>query len=367
MKILELISIPTLTGAAAPMLNLSRRLKQAGCELDIYIDQYRPHNLHEILAAEGLEPCSGLALSTIAPPHKNIADLFSLVRIINGGAYDIIICHLSHDHAMAAIARAASGCRPPIVRCLHSARSLSSRPMQKLLWRHSDGVITHSQNLARELAERFAYRPERILYLPAEVDIERFRPPMAEAKSTCRCRFGFTEAEFVSGYVARIKPGRRHTELIRAFAACRENMPQMRLLIVGDGESLPEMKRLAASLGVSDRIVFTGFLDKELHQAYWAMDAYIQMAVGNDASCRAVLEAMACALPVRSMRDAVPAEYFDSSEDEAIIFFDEDGIKSALNGLYHLAADARTSPRRMDERHCGHESAAFLSVFLETL
>jgi len=360
MKILELISIPTLTGAAAPMLNLSRRLKQAGCELDIYIDQYRPHNLHGILSAEGLTPCEGLYLSTIAPPQKNIADLLNLKRIIRDGKYDLILCHLSHDHALSALARSICGRKLPIVRCLHSERSLIIRPLQKLLWRHSDAVITHSQSLALALSERFSYPAERILYLPAEVDIERFKPPTAEEKAACRSSFGFLQEDFVLGYVARIKPGRRHVELLNAFAACRDTLPRMRLLVIGDGESLADLKKLALDQGVSNRIIFTGFIDDKLPQAYMAMDAYIQMAVGNDASCRAVLEAMACGIPVWTVPEAAISDCCKKIND--------DGIKTALGDIYNDDVERGNLARcYVEEKHSGSESPAILNAFLETL
>ncbi len=360
MKILELIAIPTLTGAGAPMFNLSRRIKQAGCELDIYIDQYRPHNLYEMLAAEGMEPAHGLWLSTIAPPHKSAADLFRLKNIIRNGGHDLIVCHLSHDHTLAALARALSGRRIPIVRCLHSIRSLSSRPLQKLLWSHADAVISHSENLVKLLHERFSFPMKRILYLPAEIDLQKFRIPVLDERAVFRSRSGFSTEDFVLGYVARIKPGRRHSDLITAFAARSRELSHLRLLIVGDGEILPEIKTLTENLGVSDRVVFTGFLSDDLPQAYMAMDAYIQAAVGNDASCRAVLEALACGVPVWAVPDAAACDICR--------IFSMDRIKEALGDIYFSKPVCGEVLRsRVEEIHNGSTSPSLLSGFFETL
>jgi glycosyltransferase involved in cell wall biosynthesis len=50
---------------------------------------------------------------------------------------------------------------------------------------------------------------------------------------------------------------------IRAFAQARRSVPHLRLHLQGRGESIPSLQELAASLGVSDCITFTGYVPSE--------------------------------------------------------------------------------------------------------
>ncbi|MFC1551277.1 glycosyltransferase family 4 protein [Candidatus Latescibacterota bacterium] len=64
-------------------------------------------------------------------------------------------------------------------------------------------------------------------------------------------------------YVGRIKKYKSVDVIIRAMPDIRANIPGARLVIVGSGDNLAELKRLAEQLGVSENVVFTGFVTME--------------------------------------------------------------------------------------------------------
>ncbi len=333
MKILELISIPTLTGAAEPMLNLCLRMKEQGALLDIHIDRFRPDNFLFKLESAGFHPKQDLWLSSVAPPHLTLLDIRGIVGIIRSGSYDVIHCHLSHDHVLATFARKLAGSRIPIVRSLHSSRSLSKRLLQSALWRRTDGVICHVEEYGRILSEKFSVPAENILILKNEVDLERFGLPNADERNLCRKRWDLPQDKIVIGYVSRIKPGRKHLDLLEAFArsTAREKVV---LLLVGDGEGKKSVKAKVDELGLGGSVFFTGFLDEDLPQAYHAMNAYLQLAVGNDASCRAVLEAFACGLPAWGVSEAGIKESVGAWQESNLLSdSSSDSIASALEDM----------------------------------
>ena len=51
-------------------------------------------------------------------------------------------------------------------------------------------------------------------------------------------------------------------ELVMAFARASEMVPSMRLTMIGDGAARRECERLAARLGLGDRVLFTGWLPR---------------------------------------------------------------------------------------------------------
>ncbi len=61
-------------------------------------------------------------------------------------------------------------------------------------------------------------------------------------------------------YLGRIKKYKSIQHLIQAFAKVLERLPDARLMVVGDGDFLPQLKNLAGSLGLTDKIEFPGYV-----------------------------------------------------------------------------------------------------------
>ncbi|MCE5249018.1 glycosyltransferase family 4 protein [bacterium] len=61
-------------------------------------------------------------------------------------------------------------------------------------------------------------------------------------------------------YVGRIKRYKSVDVVIRALPLVLKHIPDARLVIVGSGDTITELRKLAASLGVADHVVFTGFV-----------------------------------------------------------------------------------------------------------
>ncbi len=91
---------------------------------------------------------------------------------------------------------------------------------------------------------------------------------------------------------------------LRAFAAFAKVYPQARLMIAGEGPRRDDLARLAAELGVADRVDFPGFLSqddlrKQLYASHFFLHPSEQGRDGNQEGVpNSVLEAMAMGLPV---------------------------------------------------------------------
>ncbi len=79
--------------------------------------------------------------------------------------------------------------------------------------------------------------------------------------------------------VARLVPHKGQDETIRALAALREEFPDLRYVMVGEGHDEQRLKNLARDLGVADRVVFAGLLsDDELPEAYATSILYVGLS-----------------------------------------------------------------------------------------
>jgi glycosyltransferase involved in cell wall biosynthesis len=133
-------------------------------------------------------------------------------------------------------------------------------------------------------------------------------PPTAEQRASARAQMGLSEADFAVGIVARLSAQKAHEVLFEAVAACVEDVPHIRLVVVGGGTRDTELRLLADELGISARTTFLG-----------VRRDVVELAPGFDVACLSsvhegvpitLIEAMAAALPIvatdcGSVRDLV--------------------------------------------------------------
>src|SRR5262249_31319378 len=105
-------------------------------------------------------------------------------------------------------------------------------------------------------------------------------------------------------YVGGISPNKNLSTLIRAFHGLRTRRPNARLVLVGDYQSdgfkscYAELKQMAISLGLDDRVQFTGYVpDEDLVAMYNRAGAFVMPSFDEGFGLPAV-EAMACGAPV---------------------------------------------------------------------
>ncbi|WP_255546371.1 glycosyltransferase [Glaciihabitans sp. dw_435] len=98
-------------------------------------------------------------------------------------------------------------------------------------------------------------------------------------------------------FVGRVTGEKQLDKLIRAFAKLDASL-NAKLEIVGGGEIVHQLTSLAASLGVSDRVVFTGYVTEEyLRNALTRATVFAMPSIAELQSI-ATMEAMASGLPI---------------------------------------------------------------------
>jgi len=122
------------------------------------------------------------------------------------------------------------------------------------LLQRADRVVVVSWAL-HAYALRRGVRHERILVLPNAVDPAQFGTGRDGA--TTRKRLGL-DGDFVIGFCGSLKPWHGVHRLIEAAALAAPAVPDLRLLIVGDGPARADLQGRARALGVLDRVHFTG-------------------------------------------------------------------------------------------------------------
>ncbi len=112
------------------------------------------------------------------------------------------------------------------------------------------------------------------------------------------------------GAFGRLKKYKSIEHLIRAFAIAVTSTPELRLVIVGEGDNRPALEALSLELRLSERITFTGFVD-DREKALWLQKVWFGVNTSSKEGWGlTVMEANACgtaviASNVPGLRDAV--------------------------------------------------------------
>lgn len=163
-----------------------------------------------------------------------------------------------------------------------------ARWSQKCVWQRADLLLPVTQVLADIVVEQGG-ASDRVLVMPNGVDTERFdRVDAEKAKSDIGM-----QGRLVLGFVGFVREWHGVDRVVRLLATDR--MPgNTHLLIVGDGPARAGLEELARSLGVDERVSFTGVIGRdEVMRWLGTFDVALQPAVTSYASPLKIIEYMA--------------------------------------------------------------------------
>jgi glycosyltransferase involved in cell wall biosynthesis len=167
------------------------------------------------------------------------------------------------------------------------SQGIVSARLETGLFARSGAIVAVAASVAQELAA-YGIDPTTVPVLGNAVDPGAFTPGR-EAP----------DGESIL-YVGRLSDRKGLGDLVRAVAVLAPLRPNLRLTLVGDGPMEPELRRLAANLGIADHVIFAGHVGADerdrLVRAYRQTSVYVQPS-HYEGLPTALLEAMACARP----------------------------------------------------------------------
>lgn len=145
---------------------------------------------------------------------------------------------------------------------------LVAKPIERAVMRQADRVIVVNNRL-RDYAVSMGAPPAAVHVLPAGVGL-----PDRNGRQTGPTRedLGLSRDDFVLLFVGWLYKFSGLIEVVQAMADAREHWPRLRLLVVGDGDLLPELRRLRARLGLESHIKLVG------QQPVSAIPSFVQLS-----------------------------------------------------------------------------------------
>jgi glycosyltransferase involved in cell wall biosynthesis len=153
-----------------------------------------------------------------------------------------------------------------------------ARHVESLQARHPDKVYVVSTVLKKYYMQ-YGGDEDRIEVIPNCVNTLKAKCNMKLKRSLLE-KFGL-RGKKVIGFVGSIFPYHGIDVLIRAFANIAASDTVTVLLIVGDGETLPELRTLCRRLGIDDRVIFTGSVPNQNVFSYIDLMDIAVMAKSN--------------------------------------------------------------------------------------
>jgi glycosyltransferase involved in cell wall biosynthesis len=266
-------------GTPLRIARLARGLHAAG--VDVHAGCLAPRGpVSDDLEAAGIP--------TFACDAEDARDMLAVRRLsqhVSRIHPDLIHATLMHANVAARLVGALR--RVPVI--ASTATIEVERPWHRALERATAGLerahIVNSRAVAEHVIRIFGLPRQRVFIVPPSLDPWPQRAPRAAARAALQ----IPDREFVVAWVGRLDPVKRLDILIQC-AAVLTAVPA-RFLVVGDGPDRPRLEQLLRHSGAGQRV------RTDTDAILSAADAFLFPSL-TEGMPNAVLEAMACGLPV---------------------------------------------------------------------
>ncbi len=290
-RVLQLVEGLSLGGAETKLLELidhmdKSRFETTVCSLGLGNNKL----LHRV---------KELDVDFLQMERKNRFDVtlpFRLAKLAKEKQIDVIMTTLFYADFMGALAGKIAGTKAVFSwETISAPEWLYPRRLYpyRFAIRYCTNVISVSKATARWLSDERGVAPDKVIVIPYGVDIDKFSPGKnLELKRS----LGLADDAPVVGTVARLHPQKGHKYLIEAAPEIIRNVPNVKFVFAGDGETRTELEQMVQQKGIAEHFMFLGFRS-DVHELLNVFDMFVLPSL-YEGLPNVILEAMATGLPV---------------------------------------------------------------------
>jgi glycosyltransferase involved in cell wall biosynthesis len=213
---------------------------------------------------------------------------------------DILHTHLYHPNLYGRLGALGLGLTG-VVAAVHN--SYTRVKFHRRLWNFvlgwaTDRVLVGSPQVWQDVRRYDGVPVSRLLLMPYGIPLDGLNPSLSRAEA--RERLGLSAGGLVIGAVGRLEEQKGHAYLLAALPEMRREIPELTVLLVGEGRRQEDLRRQVRDLGLEGTVRFLG-TRRDLPEIYRALDLFVQPSLWEGLPL-ALLKAMGAALPVVATR-----------------------------------------------------------------
>lgn len=336
---------PSIGGIESHVYGLASQLGRLGHHVDVVTHHLVPPAASQRIApVDPPEPSTNVAVHRLqgvivqiqgADPILDPRIISRVQNFLRANEYDIVHGHSFGSVLALAGLRTARQLGLPTLITKHSMVLAPIRPLfvhrvllEGALWvakKWADGVIAVSAAAAQELAALDL--PTYVI--PGGVDCEHWLPDPV-ARKRIRSSLGYREDHIVVGYLARLTRSKGAMSLLTVADRIHRLLPEVRLLLIGDGPMRSQLERQIENLGLEGVVTMLGF------KPWWETPDYLNamdifaLPSFREAFGLALVEALACGIAAVARTNAGAKEIIADGETGYLIASDEEFFQKLL-------------------------------------
>lgn len=278
-------------------------------------------------------------------PYKlaNLKAYNKLKQIINQNNYRIIHCHTPMGSTLTRLAaRKARNRGSKVIYTAHGFHFYKGAPflnwvlyytVEKWLSKHTDCLITINKEDFLRVKDRF--KTELIeLVNGVGIDLKKFSPPSKEIKSVLRKKHNYSEEDFLLIFVGELNKTKHQELLIDTIKLLNGKVPNIKLLLVGDGNLCEQYKRKIKRSNLVNEVKLLGYR-KDIQELMMMSDVSISSSLREGLPVN-VMEAMATGLPLVVTGCRGNQDLVKNGENGFVVGIDDrQGFADAIEKIYY--------------------------------
>nr|WP_308667191.1 glycosyltransferase family 1 protein [uncultured Allisonella sp.] len=272
-RVLQIIGIVAGGGVESVIMNYYENVDRSKVQFDFIV-----HDDNKIDITQKVEAMGGKVYK-VTPYYKNpIAFTYEIYKVIKKFHYRIVHSNMNTLSAFSLFAAWAAGVP---IRILHNHSTSSpgetKRNIMKFILRPLARLFANHYLACSRFAGDWMYGQKmmdsgKVTVINNAIDLKKYAFNLQKRK-VLRKKLGVAD-EFVVGHVGRFMYQKNHDFLIDIFAEVHRKIPQMVLLLIGDGPLREGIEEKVRGLNLIENVRFLGVRD-DVQDLYNAMDLFI--------------------------------------------------------------------------------------------
>jgi glycosyltransferase involved in cell wall biosynthesis len=278
-----------------------------------------------------------LGLDVHVFPMKKMYDIHSLWMLtgfLKKNRFDVVSTHSGVDSWIGGLSAKIAGV-PVLVRTRHLNIPLK-RSLLNFIHYLPDMYISCGQNMRNNLVNNCGFPEEKVMSIPTGVSSEFFS---VNKNNDLKNKYGLDKDSPVITNAGIFRAVKGHEVTLRSVGKVIEKIPEAKFLLVGDGPDKKLLEDMASEMGISDHVIFTGFIEN-ISEIYSFTDVAI-LSSWSEGLPQSLLQAMSAGVPVVSTKVGGVPEIVIHEKTGILV---EPGDDEALaQGIIRLLGDAELS------------------------